>query len=52
MTASKSKYVECKYMLGDFLFAFMMLRCYFLVRTLMNWNLYSELESKRICGKH
>jgi hypothetical protein len=39
-------------MLGDFLFAFMLFRLYFLVRTLLNLNLFSELTSKRICGKH
>jgi potassium intermediate/small conductance calcium-activated channel subfamily N protein 2 len=39
-------------MLSDFLFAFMLLRFYFVVRTLMNLNLFSELTSKRICGKH
>lgn len=38
--------------MGDFLFAFMLLRMYFLVRTLLNLNLFSELTSKRICGKH
>jgi len=52
MLGSKSQYVDVRYMLGDFLFAFMLLRFYFLVRTLMNLNLYSELTSKRICGKH
>jgi Ion channel len=39
-------------MLGDFLFAFMLLRFYFVVRTLLNLNLFSELTSKRICTKH
>lgn len=52
MLGTKSNYIEVRYMLGDFLFAFMLLRVYFLVRTLMNLNLYSELSSKRICGKH
>jgi len=52
MLATKASYIDVRYMLGDFLFAFMLLRFYFLVRTLMNLNLYSELTSKRICGKH
>ncbi len=52
MLATKAQYIEVKYMLGDFLFAFMLLRFYFLVRTLLNLNLFSELTSKRICGKH
>lgn len=51
MLATKSLYIEVRYMLGDFLFAFMLFRFYFLVRTLMNLNLFSELSSKRICGK-
>jgi hypothetical protein len=52
MLGTKTQYLDVRYMLGDFLFAFMLFRCYFLVRTLMNLNLYSELSSKRICGKH
>lgn len=52
MLITKSKYIQIRYMWSDFLFAFMLLRVYFLVRTLMNLNLYSELSSKRICGKH
>lgn len=52
MLATKTTYIDVRYMIGDFLFAFMLLRFYFLVRTLMNLNLYSELTSKRICGKY
>ena len=37
-------------MLSDFLLAFMLLRFFFLARTLLNLNLFSELTSKRICG--
>ena len=39
-------------MMGDFLFAFMLLRFYFLFRTLLNLNLFAALTSKRICGSH
>jgi hypothetical protein len=38
------------YMLcGDFLFAAMIMRLYFLIRTLMNFSVFAELYSKRIC---
>jgi hypothetical protein len=39
-------------MLGDFMFAIMLIRFYFLFRTLLNLNLFAELTSKRICGQH
>jgi hypothetical protein len=52
MLLTKANMIEVRYMVGDFLFAFMLLRVYFLVRTLLNLNLFSELTSKRICGKH
>jgi hypothetical protein len=52
MLITKSKYVEVKYMLGDFLFAFMFLRFYFVIRTLMNFSNVSDLSSKKICKKH
>lgn len=39
-------------MLGDFMFAFMFLRCYFIVRTIMNFTSYSNLNSKKICYKY
>lgn len=52
MLGSKDKYVPVHYMLGDFLFAFMFLRCYFLLRTIMNYSVYSNLNSKKICSQH
>ena len=39
-------------MLSDFLFAFMFLRCYFLLRTITNFSIYSELNSRRICSNN
>lgn len=52
MLSSKDMEVDVHYMLSDFLFAFMFLRFYFLVRTLMNFSVYSELYSKRVCAKY
>lgn len=52
MLGSKDKYVEVNYMLSDFLFAFMFLRFYYIVRTLMNFSVYSDLYSKRVCSKY
>jgi hypothetical protein len=52
MLGSKNEYVPVHYMLSDFLFAFMFLRFYFLIRTLMNFSVYSELYSKRVCAKY
>ena len=37
---------------ADFLFAAMCFRVYFLVRTMMNFSVYAELYSKRICVKY
>jgi len=52
MLGSKDQYVPVNYMLSDFLFAFMFCRFYFLIRTLMNFSVYSELYSKRVCAKY
>lgn len=52
MLGSKDSYVPVNYMLSDFLFAFMFLRFYYLVRTLMNFSVYSDLYSKRVCAKY
>ena len=41
MLNTKTKYIQVKYMMGDFLFAFMLLRFYFLFRTLLNLNLFA-----------
>jgi hypothetical protein len=51
MFGSKSTLVPVNYLLGDFLFAFMFLRCYFVIRTIMNFTSYSNLNSKKICDK-
>ena len=52
MLSNKNELVPVHYMLGDFLFAFMFFRCYFLLRTIMNFSVYSNLNSKKICNKH
>jgi hypothetical protein len=52
MLGAKDKLVPVRYMLGDFLFAYMFLRCYFVVRTLMNFSTFSDLNSKKVCNKH
>jgi hypothetical protein len=52
MLGSKDKYVTVNYYLSDFLFAFMFLRFYYLIRVLMNFSVYSELYSKRVCSKY
>mmetsp|Transcript_9092 Transcript_9092/g.6847 ORF Transcript_9092/g.6847 Transcript_9092/m.6847 type:complete len:211 (-) Transcript_9092:829-1461(-) len=52
MLGSKSSYLAVDYYLSDFLFAFMFLRIYFLVRTLFNFTIYTDLYSKKVCVKH
>ena len=52
MLGAKDKLCPVHYMLGDFLFAFMFLRCYFLLRTIMNFSVFSNLNSKKICSQH
>jgi hypothetical protein len=52
MFGNKNELVPVRYMLGDFLFAFMFLRCYFLLRTIMNFSLYADLQSKKVCIKY
>ena len=52
MIGDKKSNVIVKYMLSDFLFAFMFLRVYYVIRTLMNFCPYSEMYAKRICAKH
>ena len=51
MLSAKDQLVPVNYMLGDFLFAFMFLRCYFVIRTIMNFTSFSDLNSKKICYK-
>lgn len=52
MLGSKDQLVDVKYMLSDFLFAFMFLRFYFVLRTITNFSIYSELNSQRICNNN
>ncbi len=52
MLSTKSKLVPVTYNLSDFLFAFMFLRVYFLIRTLLNFTDFSDLYSKKICAKY
>jgi hypothetical protein len=52
MMDTKSVYLDIEYLLSDFLFAFMFLRVYFLIRTCMNYSVYNELFSRKICHQY
>ena len=52
MLSTKSQLVPVRYRLSDFLFALMFFRLYFLIRTLLNFTIFSDLYSKRVCSKH
>lgn len=53
MMGSKKEAFPVTYLLcSDFFFAGMCMRVYFLVRTMMNFSVYAELYSKRICVKY
>jgi len=52
MLSSKSTTIPITYTLSDFLLAFMFLRMYFLVRTLLNFTVYADLYSKKVCAKY
>lgn len=52
MLDTKTTYVEVYYMLSDFLYAFMYLRFYFLIKTFLNLSIYADLYSKKICSKY
>jgi hypothetical protein len=49
MFGDKSKMEDVSYLLSDFLFAFMFLRFYFLLRTVTNFSVFSDLSSQKIC---
>ena len=52
MMNTKTTTIPVTYRLTDFLLAFMFLRVYFLVRTLLNFTVYSDLNSKKVCAKY
>jgi hypothetical protein len=52
MMGDKTQLDDVNYMLSDFLFAGMFLRTYFLIRTLLNFSIYSDLYSKRVCSRY
>jgi hypothetical protein len=44
--------VDVHYYLSDFLFAWMFMRFYYIIRTLINFSVFSELYSKKVCAKY
>jgi hypothetical protein len=53
MMGTKKNTMPVRYLVcSDFMFALMCMRVYFLVRTLMNFTVYADLYSKRICAKY
>lgn len=51
MLGNKNILVPVYYLLSDFLFALMFCRFYFLIRALLNFSIFSDLYSKRLCSK-
>lgn len=52
MLGAKDTMMDVNYFLSDFLFAFMFMRFYYIIRTLINFSVYSELYSKKVCVKY
>jgi len=52
MLNTKSVLIPVTYMLSDFIFAFMFLRIYFLIRTFFTFTIYADLYSKKVCAKY
>ena len=52
MLGSKDDMIAVTYRVSDFLLALKFLRSYFLVRTLLNFTVFSDLYSKKICAKY
>ena len=52
MMMTKGAYVPTTFMLSDFLFAFMTLRVYFVIKSFLNMSLYSEIYSQKICKRY
>lgn len=40
------------YLLSDFILGFMLIRCYFLFRAIFNYNLFTDLYSKKLCKSY
>ena len=49
---SKDGYIYVTYKLSDYLMCLMFFRVYFVTRTLLNFTLYSDLYSQKICAKY
>ena len=52
MLGSKDDMLAVNYRVSDFLLALMFCRSYFLIRTLLNFTVYSDLYSKKVCAKY
>ena len=51
--SSKADKIQVTYLIGeDFLFAWLFLRVYFLMRTMLNFSVFSDLYAKRVCVKY
>lgn len=52
MLNTKSIEIPVIYRLSDFIFAFMFMRVYFLIRTFFTFTIYADLHSKKVCAKY
>jgi hypothetical protein len=53
MTSTKDTYEKVNYFIcADYMFALMFMRFYFLIRTLMNFTIYSDLFARKACAKN
>lgn len=49
---TKAEYVDVEYMLSDFLLVLMFFRIYFLLRTMLNYTIFTDLQARKMCAQH
>lgn len=49
VTVTAKKNIKVTYFLSEFLISFMVLRIYFILRTIFNYSIYSDSFSKQLC---
>ena len=49
---SRTNYVDCYYLISDFILIFMFLRLFFVIRAIFNYNIFTDVYAKKLCRSY
>lgn len=51
-SSDRTRLVDCYYLISDFILIFMFLRLFFVIRSVFNYNIFTDVYAKKLCKSY